>query len=451
MMYKYSQYNHFTKYNSQYIAFNFLSGALICISEKALSWIKKNDCSELEKLSKDLFDILIKGRFIISKDINEIDYIRFRSKKQIFLERNYHLMIQPTLECNFRCGYCVQSHKKGRMTQEIQERIIKHIDDLIEKRKITGVDLSWFGGEPTLLLEEVVYPLSLKIKERCVEHNLHFSNFITTNGYLATKNALDKYKDIDIKRFQITLDGNKDQHNNSRKLENGEGTFDTIIENIISILENIEEAFIYLRINYIDKTLSNLNSIYESIPEKYRKQVQINFQRVWQTHKKEFQLSQVLKKQLNIAREMGYSTSGSHFSLYKGVSCYVERWNYLSINYDGKVFKCTQHDFEDKDSYGKLSENGSVDWDINKLTKHYANTTFENDMCLNCKFLPLCLGPCIKNILNNKEENTKHLCRLNQMEITIDDFVIEKYLGSLKSQTQEERNTLYEKKLESVF
>ena len=72
---------------------------------------------------------------------------------------------------------------------------------------------------------------------------------------------------------------------------------------------------------------------------------------------------------------------------------------------------------------GTLHDNGVIEWDNQTLVELYSKATFENDRCLACKCLPLCLGPCSqaarsKNILP---------CNLDMTEININNFIIETY------------------------
>ena len=45
---------------------------------------------------------------------------------------------------------------------------------------------------------------------------MHFSNSITTNGYLIDDDMIEKFKEIKLNSFQITLDGYQDVHDKIR-------------------------------------------------------------------------------------------------------------------------------------------------------------------------------------------------------------------------------------------
>lgn len=98
---------------------------------------------------------------------DEISLLRYRNHQHIYADRDYSLFLNPTLECNFSCWYCYETHEKGYMSEKMIEKIKKHIIYMIEKIHINSLTLSWFGGEPLLYFNEVVYPISLFAKEIC--------------------------------------------------------------------------------------------------------------------------------------------------------------------------------------------------------------------------------------------------------------------------------------------
>ena len=59
-----------------------------------------------------------------------------------------------------------------------------------------------------------------------------FRSGMTTNGYFLNQDRFLQCLDHKINFFQISLDGNPDDHNASRKLASGEGTFDRIWSNL---------------------------------------------------------------------------------------------------------------------------------------------------------------------------------------------------------------------------
>jgi uncharacterized protein len=78
-----------------------------------------------------------------------------------------------------------------------------------------------------LYFDEIVYPLSKQIKQVLDEKGIPFTNSATTNGYLIDKERINKFKEINLNHFQITLDGNQATHDKIGFGRNREGSFKT--------------------------------------------------------------------------------------------------------------------------------------------------------------------------------------------------------------------------------
>lgn len=102
------------------------------------------------------------------------------------------------------------------MSQDTMERVRQYVNHIIKTYPIFNLHLDWFGGEPLMYFNEVVKPISLYIKEICREHGLSFVNTITTNGYLIDADVIAGFNEIELSRFQITLDGYREVHNKVR-------------------------------------------------------------------------------------------------------------------------------------------------------------------------------------------------------------------------------------------
>lgn len=89
--------------------------------------------------------------------------------------KSFHLLINPTLNCNFSCWYCYESHIPSKMPEEVIEKIEKLIDNIYsEGRNLT---ISFFGGEPMLYYDQVMLPI-LKYAQR------EAKNMILTSGQI---------------------------------------------------------------------------------------------------------------------------------------------------------------------------------------------------------------------------------------------------------------------------
>jgi uncharacterized protein len=358
----------------------------------------------------------------VPEDTDEIARLRFNNKKAVFSDKFYRLIMNPTTDCVFNCWYCNQhSQDKGRMSEDTIVKIRKHIDYMVNVDKIIGLHLDWFGGEPLMYFNEVIVPISEYGMEVASKNSLPFVNQITTNAYLIDEVMVKKMNDIKLTLFQITIDGDEKRHN---KIRNAKGvpSFQRIMQNINMILENLPEVHITLRLNYDDSTLkmSELNKVFSLIPEMYRNKVSPNFQRVWQTVKKQkgAKNEDIVKLESQIT-DLGYKVVGTTaFQIGNCIKCYGDRLYNTVIDYDGKVYKCTARTQRE---VGVLNDNGVITWQPDTLTRLYSKAPFENKKCLACKHLPICLATCVQNANESDEEPAK--CTLDYAEISVEDFI----------------------------
>lgn len=445
-MYKLSSYNFCVPYYHRMVYFNGITSKVFSVTreehDKLMSLF--TDLISFEINYNSVFQLFKEWGFIIDEQLNEIDVLRYRNRQAVFLDRCYHLVINPTLECNFHCWYCYEKHPKGSMNADIVERCKRHIWHMVTCEKITGLNLMWFGGEPLLYFNEVVYPIGLYAKELCAENHIPFYHYATTNAYKINEEMVAKMQEIGFNGFQITIDGDQERHDKIRN-ERGKPTFDIIMRNVNLLCENLENARITLRVNYDNETLqvSDFTRVFEKISPRWRSHVSFDFQRVWQTVKSSLNENQTKIQLLEKSKEMGYKQTAMSpaFRIGKTHTCYVDRIYHAEINYDGKVYRCTARDYSDKYVVGELLNNGKIQWDEQKIALRYAKATFENEMCLACKYLPLCMGPCSQKLLETPVEKLNHLCYLNCAEIKPESVILDYYKQKMevvkKMQTSE--------------
>ncbi len=402
---KLSKYNFFVDYNGKKLLFNGLTGKGFCMTleeHKRLIYFFEN----LELFKNNFpndFERLKKLGFIVDKSFDELAYIKFRNKQKVFDNTHYHLIINPTMECNFRCWYCYEEHSKSQMSQATVRLIKKHIKYKIEVEKIHSLTIGWFGGEPLLYFNEVVYPISLYAKNLCKKHNIRYNANMTTNAYFVNEDMVQKFQKINLFDYQITLDGDKERHNKIRKGINGELSYNTIVNNIRLICCNLNQAHVSLRINYDSLTFKqkDIFNILEEFPKNIRSKITLNTQRVWQTQvENEEKENSFLPEFIKLARKKGYSLHrGGSLNIKTFYSCYASRLNYANINHDGKVYKCTARKYTTDNYLGELNKYGEITWKQDMVCKMYSSLPIENDECLQCKYLPLCYGQCIQHFI----------------------------------------------------
>lgn len=410
-MYKISRYNYDIDYQGKKLFFNGMKGS--CLLMTLSEWNKMQPfIIDLDRFKQEFpsdFDVLKQMGYIIDYDFDELAYLKHMNKTATYGNKSYTVFINPTLECNFRCWYCYEKHDEGHMSDKTIENIKLHIKSKIENREMNLLNLGWFGGEPLLYFDEVVYPITKYTKQLMEGNNLPLYSSVTTNAYCINDDMIEKMQEIGLRFFQITLDGNRTRHNQIRNCS-GKPSYDVIIQNIIKICQNIDDVRITLRINYDDVTLKrNAEEILSDFPESIRSKLFIDMHRVWQTMRNDENYPESSSDELDhfviSARNNGYNIR-CHGALITGTytGCYACRTNFACINFDGKVYKCTACSFTEKDCFGELMDDGCIHWNEGRVSRLYGYSPLENPKCMECKHLPLCLGPCPKHYMNKNHQ-----------------------------------------------
>lgn len=396
-MLKQSKYNYVLPYKNDFILFNGISkqvmefpGMLKSIIEEYLESPNKID-PDVKLLSEKLID----GGFVVEASVDEIELIKQRREK-VQNSKFYTLTILPTFQCNFSCWYCIQSHRDEYMTMETVDRIKKHIENYLLANSIKRFEIMWFGGEPLLCFNSHIVEICEFARTFCEKHGIVYTNVVTTNGYLVTREMAIKMRSFNFINFQITIDGERNIHDKTRN-QNGKGSFDTILKNINILLESIPQATVILRFNYTTENLALdriVNEVNGLIRPEYRNRIQAFPRKVWQIDKDDFQKF-TIEGIDDKFRQSGYIIDDVDIPK-DFTTCTADKVHNYVIYHDGAVDKCTNID--PKEASHRLMSDGKIVQVKNVIQKN--NPFAEDGKCYYCKHLPICLGPCLTCIRN---------------------------------------------------
>lgn len=406
---KYSQFNSIIPFDNKFALFNSYSQkAIILVPElkDILNAGVVEGIENLESIHPTFYQYLVENEFVIPSNVDEIQKVKELSKKEDENPNTFLLTINPTMNCNFKCWYCYETHiKQSKLTDEMIERINKFIALIISNKELTNFSLSFFGGEPLLYFKKEVVPIIDYYSENCIKNNIYPDISFTTNGYLVNQEFIDYFQSKNLKcSLQITLDGYKEEHDKVRYVSKSKGSYEEIISNIKLLITN--NFFVRLRINYTDKNLHDTSLIakeFDSLSDEAKSFLLFDFHRVWQDSKLD-DLSVVLEKNIEEVREEGINATGGYSPNNVRESCYADKRNSVVINYNGDIYKCTARDFTTENRAGILDKEGRLIWNDGYIDTRMS-VKFKNKPCLSCRIMPLCNGGCSQHALEKQGED----------------------------------------------
>jgi uncharacterized protein len=282
------------------------------------------------------------------------------------------------------------------MSRAVQERVVRFVEEHVPA--VTSLSVTWFGGEPLLALP-VIERLSSQLADRARgRYDYHAS--IVTNGYLLAPDTARLLADLHVTNIQITLDGPRDVHDKRRPLASGAPTFDRIVGHIAAADPRL---CIAVRVNVDRDNVQSASLLFDQLDAAgLRGRISVYFApvtpytdvcedvtgtciggRVW---------SKTLAWLHLTALDRGYGGSGLPSSR-TGV-CLADSGNGFVVRPDGLVCNCW-NDVAEPDRAILDLMTGTQTETMKQVADRWASwNPFELAECVDCKFLPQCLGGC---------------------------------------------------------
>lgn len=251
----------------KHIIYSTRTNSSFLLSGKILSDIKKGDFSTLPI---DIKAKLIEAEIIVPEEENELDSV-LSTFKDFTNQSTFGLTIQPSGNCQLGCHYCGQQHAKFEMSEETFNNTVMHAAKKLDEGSYKTLFVTWYGAEPLMSLTNIDR-LSNAFLKLCEERKIHYRANMITNGMSLKPKIFELLtREFKVLDFQITLDGDKDYHDNSRFMKNGAPSFDIIYRNIrdcvLSPVYEETKAQILLRCNVTKENSGGINNLLRRIQE----------------------------------------------------------------------------------------------------------------------------------------------------------------------------------------
>lgn len=292
------------------------------------------------------------------------------------------LIVMPTEQCNFRCGYCYEDFSIGAMTDAVWAGLRSFVT-----RRLCGLrelQISWFGGEPLLAAERIVELTGLA-HDMAKQRSVAFSSDITTNASLLTPALAGDLVARGVRVYQVTLDGPEAVHNTYRRSAGAPTTFARIRANLLHMLATDLEFSLLLRIHVRDELRHEFASMAELLSEFDDPRVRFFFRGISDLggpHSGQITTmplpecdalcDEFRQLALRIApRAQGFVPS-------EDAACYAAAANSWVIRADGRVAKCTVALSDARNDVGRLTPDGNLEIDSDKV-RPWIRGIFSND------------------------------------------------------------------------
>lgn len=393
-MKKQSKYNFVVKKDEFLLLYNCQTERLTLLQPELYLLLRNNDLETLNQKHPAFYDYLCEADYLVPEDKDEARSVVDKWKEMDTSEESFGVFINPTLDCNMRCWYCYEDHRpKTSMSPKVQDSILKLFQRKLQNKRLSVVNVGFFGGEPMLEFDRVVVPLVEGIEKMCEEHGKKLTISFVTNGSLLTSSRIEWLSKIKVASpiiFQIAIDGNKSFHNLTKKTSFLKDSYTDAIRTIKSLVA--KNMPVTVRLNTTARNIESYRDVladFKDLPSEKKSLLHFDVQRVWQdsvdSPSKFRERQQRLRESL--LEESFFVSPEENPS-----RCYAERENHVVVNFNGDLFKCTARDFVGENREGVLTKDGEIIW--NDRHEERRLVVYGNEACRQCRIFPLCQGHC---------------------------------------------------------
>jgi uncharacterized protein len=215
---------------------------------------------------------------------------------------------------------------------------------------------------------------------------------MTTNGYLLSPSTFKELVEAGVTSYQISLDGPENIHNLTRIKANGEGTFERIWSNLISIKNSdYQNVNILLRIHLTKDNLSSMSKFMLELRNHF-----VGDPRFKILLKPVGRLGGANDSKLNLInnneeesiikqlKTLLYQNSPKINDFETDNICYASRPNSIAIRSDGSLVKCTVALKNERNIIGNIEPDGTLNINEKRLAPWLRGLITLNSEALAC-------------------------------------------------------------------
>jgi uncharacterized protein len=267
--------------------------------------------------------------------------------------------------------------------------------------ELTGLNVSWFGGEP-LLATDVIHDLSASFARECGQRGIPYTSNITTNGYLLTRDVAHSLIQDRVTQFQVTFDGCESTHDKTRITAGGGKTYRRILGNLAEMRTLPDEFRVTVRVNFNPESIPLVSAFLAETSSLFANDDRfcMYFRPIGKwggPHDSEMQtcdLEQAAMAKAEFLEEHVTYGFPAHFTKQTlqchGMVCYAAKESSIVVGADGTLYKCTLGFTDPKNQVGNLTEDGQLIVDPGRWRAWVTVDGLDTSGCTECPLVPLC-------------------------------------------------------------
>lgn len=320
------------------------------------------------------------------------------------IPESLNFWIHTTNRCNLSCSYCYIStlHTPGGMSEQTKQQLLNKLIETVKKRYIRHIKFRLAGGEPLTQFKSWKGFIP-QAKEALKTLGCKLEIAFITNLTILTDEIIAFSKEHNIS-YGVSLDGLGQTHDASRKFHNGVGSFESVEQNIRTIITH----GLPLSVNTV---VNNLNL--EGLPDLTRYLIALDVPFRYSIVKGEAIDAEKLEKYLSAsyiimeeAIQTGWSFSNRHqFCDLKtnelGFQTCASGFSGGAIYIDGTLNYCHVHAGDTTQPAHSIFEEGLDLVDMIQQGSHYEE--IKSNDCFLCKYKAVCTSGCPIYRVNGKD------------------------------------------------
>jgi len=387
-----------------------------------------------DSAERETQEVLLEEGFLVrSRAEDDANLRAFLDRAAEGIPETMHVTLMPTLACNLACTYCFQKEQPAftKMQGHTEESTLEWILRTVDERALRTLHVHYFGGEP-LTRKDFMLRTAEVLGASMEARGGSFKWSCTTNGIGLTPEFVRQMCRFGAGSFKVTLDGDRETHDQMRVYRNGRGSFDEIFENVVACADLVK---IFVGGNFLPEQKESFERLLDRIEAAgLRGRLEgVHFKPIVDTQKSkpsctgcgDKEESPVLV-QLNKSierRGLGIKALGGSDTLEALLGpCELHWKNNYTIDPEGRVYKCPAVAGMPGLEVTHVAAAGPE-----KIAPLIALRPWQK--CGDCPYLPVCVGGCLGGKYLKTGRMDEVACKKEQFELSFRESIVRRYLA----------------------